>query len=350
MKALSESKSNEVNTITENVVLNYRFPDIENNADEESSIPDNISKLLSGEREFTNSEILSLIDRAKNETILLCALDALPRFVTSDSYKEWRASEMRKALTISTSTSALNITIPEILAADPVVQSTPIVVAEAYYTNENMYTEMLNQEVQKADFVVRRTSTCSVESTRHDYPVAEVSDDDCIEQALKHVDYLEIDRILHSGSWLFAFVAAVENLPICITLSTARKDRIGFPLIYVNRYFETTSGYTRSDIMGANCKFLQRNSSGLMRSESDSVDRLANALRNAERVKVAITNFKRDGTPFKNLLALKPVFDLKGEYQYVIGVQFDISSQRSSAYSLRLVDSLVNLLPSVVSF
>jgi PAS domain S-box-containing protein len=127
-------------------------------------------------------------------------------------------------------------------------------------------------------------------------------------------------------------------------------DRYGFPLIYVNHYFEKISGYKREDIMGVNCKFLQRDGRGNSRSETESVERLSHALRSAETVKVALTNFRKDGTPFKNLLTMKPVFDMRGEYEYVIGVQFDISSKKSSAYALRLVDSLVKFLPSVVTF
>jgi len=144
------------------------------------------------------------------------------------------------------------------------------------------------------------------------------------------------------------FITAVESLPICITLATANKDRIGFPLIYVNSYFETSTGYKRQEIMGANCKFLQRDSSGSRRSETQSIDRLAFALRNASPVKVAITNFRKDGIPFKNLLAIKPVMDLAGEYQYVIGVQFDISNHKNCAQTLKLADELISLLPSTV--
>ena len=315
-----------------------------------SSIAENISKLLSGERDFSNDQIALMLETAKGDSVLLKALDALPSFLTSDFFKNWRAKETERAVNVTLTASPINVTLPEILAADPsMLEGSTIVSTEAVFSTQDIiaeYAQAAERKRSDVDFfdgVVAMQVGSTSNTTSSD-------EEDVVEAALRNVDYLEIDRLLRSGSWLFTFVAAVERIPICVTLSTARKDRVGFPLIYVNKYFEETSGYLRSDIMGANCKFLQRDATGIARSEGDSVERLSNALRSAEPIKVAITNFRRDGSPFKNLLAIKPVFDLKGDYQYVIGVQFDISSARASSYSLRLVESLVNMLPSVVSF
>ena len=158
-----------------------------------------------------------------------------------------------------------------------------------------------------------------------------------------------IRRVLEYGSWLMVFMSAVENLPVCVSLSTARKDRHGFPLIYVNKHFETTSGYERSTILGLNCRFLQRDNTGVSNTEKESTDKVSVSLRNAVPVRVALTNYRRDGTPFRNLLAIKPVFDTDGVYQYVVGVQFNLYSEQESAYTLRLADSIFDLLPGVVA-
>lgn len=352
-------------------------------SDEVSSLLENFQALLSGERDLNNQEISVVLQSSQNEAAVLVAVEALPRFIASSHFRDWQAQDSSRAIAMTSKASDVNVTIPEILAADPSLIDTPIMPTEAQYSLQNVEVRRLpaTQRAATATAPTAATSSTSIivstvstplspskptitlpnpfkkfaiTAPEYALPEAEAvevhdpADEDVVDVALKHVDYLEIDRILRSGSWLFTFIASVENLPICITLSTARKDRIGFPLIYVNKFFEATSGYSRSDIMGANCKFLQRDGRGIIRSESDSVDRLSNALRNAEPIKVAITNFRRDGTPFKNLLAVKPVFSLTGEYEYVIGVQFDISSQRSSSYALRLVDALVRLLPGVV--
>ena len=144
------------------------------------------------------------------------------------------------------------------------------------------------------------------------------------------------------------FMSAVENLPVCVSLSTARKDRYGFPLIYVNKHFETTSGYERSTILGLNCRFLQRDNTGVSNTEKESTDKVSVSLRNAVPVRVALTNYRRDGTPFRNLLAIKPVFDTDGVYQYAIGVQFDLSLDQQASSQFTLATNIFQLLPNSV--
>ncbi len=163
------------------------------------------------------------------------------------------------------------------------------------------------------------------------------------DRALATVDLGEIDKLLESGSWLTSLLVAVENLPVCVTLATADKNRPGFPLIYVNSYFEKITGFSRSEIIGQNCRFLQGG-----KSEQDSIERLSDALRNAKPVKVAITNFRKDGMPFKNLLAMKPIMDEHGRYRYVVGVQFDVTQDEATPAKLKLADEVMRMMPNVI--
>lgn len=39
---------------------------------------------------------------------------------------------------------------------------------------------------------------------------------------------------------------------------------------------------------------------------------------------VKLTNYRKNGEKFQNLLSMKPVFDADGIYRYVIGVQFEV--------------------------
>lgn len=65
-------------------------------------------------------------------------------------------------------------------------------------------------------------------------------------------------------------------------------------------------------------------------------------------MKVLITNYRKDGTPFKNLLAVKPIFNEKGEYVFVIGMQFDTNSLDASAEKLQMLDTFLTLIPDIV--
>lgn len=137
---------------------------------------------------------------------------------------------------------------------------------------------------------------------------------DIIKQAISVVDENELNLMLMSGDWLQNLLATVEELPLCVSLATARTDRPGFPLIYVNKAFEKTTQFSRSEIIGHNCKFLQSN-----HSEPDQIMKLSYALKHAKPVKVALTNVRKDGSEFMNFLAMKPIFDEFGVYSYVIG-------------------------------
>jgi len=121
--------------------------------------------------------------------------------------------------------------------------------------------------------------------------IAPMNTKDVIIQASASIDETELDTLLSSGKWLANLLVAVENLNFCVSLATARPERRGFPLIYVNKAFEKTTGYRRHEIVGQNCKFLQSEW-----SEKEQVDMMAKALATAQPIKVALTNRRKDGT------------------------------------------------------
>jgi len=197
--------------------------------------------------------LLTALDAAQNDAVVIMALGAFPRFLTSHYYDSWRNEENdTDDVKISHRISVLDKT------------STRLVVRNL---------TLLDQAIASFDR--------SIISTR---------------------------AYGNEGQWLSLLLTSVECVPVMVSLSTASKDRPGFPLIYVNTAFEVTTGYLRKDIVGRNCRFLQRG-----KGEPEAVKLLADALRDAQPVKVPITNFRRDGTEFSNLLAMKPIFDENGE-------------------------------------
>lgn len=275
----------------------------EEDAELSTAIFNNLSSILDQGGAVTNQKVIEALDGAINETIVLMALSAFPSFVGSQAYKSWRAKEQQ--------------------AVDQVTA--------AYADFEQWADTSKSQVVPKPA-----------------EPVA--AQDSTIAAAKKYLEPANVKRIITSNSWLATFLGAAEALPICVTLADAyirvvgdKKYNEGFPLIYVNKVFEETTGYKRERIRGTNCRFLQRE-----KTEKDSIALLSNALANAHAVKVALTNFKSNGQPFKNLLAMKPVFDLDGNYSFVVGVQFDISAPGANAKAMKMVDSLLSLLPNIV--
>ncbi|KAJ1617065.1 hypothetical protein T492DRAFT_581004, partial [Pavlovales sp. CCMP2436] len=56
-------------------------------------------------------------------------------------------------------------------------------------------------------------------------------------------------------------------------------------------------------------------------TEAEGVHQIVQSLQNATDLCVKLTNYRRSGETFQNLLALRPVHDTNGAYRLCIGVQ-----------------------------
>lgn len=94
------------------------------------------------------------------------------------------------------------------------------------------------------------------------------------------------------------------------------------PVIYVNRAFEIMSGYSREEVIGRNCRFMQND-------DRDQPERelLMSAIRRNDPVQVTLRNYKKNGSLFYNRLVLQPLFDESGRLAYYLGVQYDVTEQ-----------------------
>jgi PAS domain S-box-containing protein len=96
-----------------------------------------------------------------------------------------------------------------------------------------------------------------------------------------------------------------------------RPDR---PLIYCNQAFEVITGYSRQDVLGRNCRFMQGEG-----TDPAMVDQLRQAIRQGESCEVVLLNYRKDGRPFWNRLSIGPVHDVSGRLTHYIGVQTDVT-------------------------
>jgi PAS domain S-box-containing protein len=154
-------------------------------------------------------------------------------------------------------------------------------------------------------------------------------------------DYLYAHLNYEDIKWFNRIVLIVENLRLSVTISNAKKNIMGFPLLYVNKYFENMTGYKRTDIIGKNCKFLQPDEPP--RKEELQYVLMKHSLEVSRPVSVIITNYKADGTPFKNLIALKPITDRYGNYIFVIGIQTEVTEELNLTDIKNVID-LIDIL------
>ncbi|KAL3720133.1 hypothetical protein ACJRO7_005029 [Eucalyptus globulus] len=103
------------------------------------------------------------------------------------------------------------------------------------------------------------------------------------------------------------------------------------PIIFASDSFLELTEYSREEILGRNCRFLQG-----PETDPATVRKIREAIDNQRDVTVQLINYTKSGKKFWNLFHLQPMRDQKGEVQYFIGVQLDGSAH---------VDPLQNSIP-----
>lgn len=137
------------------------------------------------------------------------------------------------------------------------------------------------------------------------------------------------------------------------------------PVVWVNDAFTAITGYSSTETVGRNCRFLQEGLDGEAdpRPGGGRLDVAGPARRIRELVDagrsgtVVIPNRRADGRVFFNALSLSPLPDASGRTRYYLGVQQDVTNQltaeqardRSYAEAAELADQLQNrLVPSTL--
>nr|AML78853.1 putative LOV domain-containing protein [Oresitrophe rupifraga] len=100
------------------------------------------------------------------------------------------------------------------------------------------------------------------------------------------------------------------------------------PIIFASDSFLELTEYSREEILGRNCRFLQG-----PETDPATVKKIRNAIDNQTDVTVQLINYTKSGKKFWNLFHLQPMRDQKGEVQYFIGVQLDGSEHVEPLYN-----------------
>lgn len=116
------------------------------------------------------------------------------------------------------------------------------------------------------------------------------------------------------------------------------------PVIYVNKGFERITGYSFSDALGRNCRFLHGDE-----KDQPGIHELKEAIRESRPATVLLRNYRKDGGMFWNELSISPVFDDSGRCTHFVGVQNDITKRIRAEQDLQVrterLDAIFALSP-----
>ena len=121
----------------------------------------------------------------------------------------------------------------------------------------------------------------------------------------------------------------------------ADATREGCPLTYVSPGFEQLTGYDAADMLGRKCSILQG-----PETDPRAVEVLRHAVASGTEAYVTILNYRADGTPFWNEVALAPQRDADGRVVQFLGVQKDVTARRlaeAQIHELAYFDTLTGL-------
>ncbi|MGB5668492.1 MAG: PAS domain S-box protein, partial [Maribacter sp.] len=99
------------------------------------------------------------------------------------------------------------------------------------------------------------------------------------------------------------------------------------PIIYSNAAFTQITGYGGSEVLGKNCRFLQKND----RNQRE-LGIIRKAIKEGRPCNAVLRNYQKDGTMFWNDLTITPLYNDQGLLTHFIGVQSDVTQRKKASY------------------
>jgi len=119
----------------------------------------------------------------------------------------------------------------------------------------------------------------------------------------------------------------IGNVDSAVALVLCDAEAPDHPIVYCSEPFENLTGYSGNEVIGQNCRFLQHPPGGycpdrnINQANSAAKREVKHNISRGRESRVRFTNFKKDGTPFTNILTLIPIF-WEGK-NYIVGFQAD---------------------------
>nr|AML77670.1 putative LOV domain-containing protein [Selaginella willdenowii] len=93
------------------------------------------------------------------------------------------------------------------------------------------------------------------------------------------------------------------------------------PIVHASDFFLKLTGYSREEVMGRNCRFLQGPD-----TDQEAVEKMRTSIKREQPCTVRVLNYRKNKEPFWNYLHIAPVRNANGKVAYLAGVQLDVTS------------------------
>ena len=138
---------------------------------------------------------------------------------------------------------------------------------------------------------------------------------------MEQKDDWHLTELLHNAQGRgdpFAAAVRATRMPMVITDPKHPDNAI----VFVNEAFQSLTGYTRDEIIGQNCRFLQGPN-----TNQDNVAKVRAAIAAGESIDVDLLNYRKDGSTFWNALYISPVRSDEGIIQFFFASQMDVTDR-----------------------
>lgn len=106
-------------------------------------------------------------------------------------------------------------------------------------------------------------------------------------------------------------------------------------ILWINDAFLSISGYSKAEILGKNCRFMQGPA-----TDAQTLKELRLALQQDLPFSAEILNYRKDGSTFWNDLSISPAHDEQGQLTHFIGITRDITDRKQAEEKLHLAASV----------
>jgi PAS domain S-box-containing protein len=110
-------------------------------------------------------------------------------------------------------------------------------------------------------------------------------------------------------------------------------------ITYANRYFREITGYSNSEIVGRNCRFLQGEDTC-----PEAKKRIKEAIENGQRFDGQILNYRKNGEAFWNDLSITPQFDADRELTGFVGIMRDVTERQMHRQRIEKLEQHLRLI------